>query len=97
MLLLQILKLRFRSLYRRDRLEESLDDEMRYHLEQLTQAHIAEGMVPADARAAALREFGPPTVLAEECRDARRVNRLEHFLQDTRFGLRTFRRNPASL
>lgn len=90
-----ILKLRVQALVGRDRIEESMDDEMRYHVEQLTQANLAQGMAPRDAKAAALREFGSLTLLAEECRDARGVNWLENVLQDIRFGLRTFRRNPG--
>ncbi|BDC49763.1 hypothetical protein F183_A20790 [Bryobacterales bacterium F-183] len=62
-----------------------MDEEMRFHLEQL----IAE-----KGREAALREFGNVALLQEQCRDERRTQWVENFWQDLRFGLRGLRRNP---
>ena len=66
------LRLRLRSLLRRSRVEEELDEELRFHLERLTEEHIAAGMAPGDARYAALREMGGLDQRKEECRDALR-------------------------
>ncbi len=76
-------------------METELDDEVRFHLDRLIASKIGEGLSPDDARSAALREFGNPAVLQEECRDARGVRWIEDFMQDARFGFRTLRRNPA--
>lgn len=83
---LDVLRLRYRSLFARDAVEASLDDEMRFHLEQL----MAE-----KGRDAALREFGNVALLAEQCRDERRTRWAENFWQDLRFGFRGLRRNPV--
>lgn len=55
---LTTIPLRFRSLFRRDRVEQDLDDEIRDHLERQTDANIASGMTRDEARYAALRAFG---------------------------------------
>ena len=86
---------RFRSLVRRERLDEELREELRFHVEQQVRENIAAGMMPEDARRAALRELGGVEQVAEACRDMRRTQWLEALLQDTRFGIRTFRRQPG--
>ena len=52
------LRLRFRSLFRKQMLDERMDDEMRSHIEMQTQENIESGMNPEEARYAALRQFG---------------------------------------
>jgi putative ABC transport system permease protein len=89
------LPLRLRSLLRKGRVEQELSDELRYHLAKLTEAKVAEGMPPEEARYAALRELGGEDQIKEECRDMRRVNYLENFLQDFGYGLRQLRRSPG--
>lgn len=92
---MEMLRLRWRSLIGRETLEDRLDEELRFHLEQSIAAKRAEGLSEADARAAALREFGAVDVLKEECRDARGVWWIEQLAQDLRFGWRMLLRNPA--
>ena len=58
MRLARIVAHRLRSLFRSSHVDADLRRELDIHLEQLTKQHIAEGMTPADARAAARREFG---------------------------------------
>ena len=89
------LRLRFRSLFERNGVERDLSDELRFHLEKLMEEKVTQGMTPEVARYAALRELGGVEQIKEECRDTRRVNHLENFLQDVRFGLRQLRRNPG--
>ena len=95
MRLFDVLKLRWRSLTGRPAVEDSLDEEMRFHLDKLIEEKTAEGLSAQDARAAALREFGNAALLQEECRDERRVAWIENLIRDTRYGWRTFVKNPA--
>src|SRR5437870_1998506 len=89
------LPLRFRSLFLKSSVEQELAEELRFHVEKLTEEKIAKGMAPEDARYAALRELGAVEQIKEECRDMRRVNYLEDFLQDIRYGIRQLRRSPG--
>jgi hypothetical protein len=84
-----------RSLARKERLDAELSEELRFHMERQIAENVAAGMSPEDARQAALREFGGVEQIKEECRDMRRTQWLETFLQDVRFGVRTFRRLPG--
>src|SRR6476659_4656137 len=87
--------LRFRSLFRRTIVEQELVEELRYHIERLTEEHIARGVSPAEARLAAIRAMRGVEQRKEECRDARRVRVFEDALQDVRFGVRTLLRLPG--
>jgi putative ABC transport system permease protein len=87
--------LRLRSLWRRDRVELELDEELRFHLERQIEQHTAEGLGPREARARALREMGGIEHLKAECRDTRRVHLVEDFLQDLQYGLRSLRKAPS--
>ena len=64
-------------------------------MERLIDESIAKGMNAEEARYSALRELGGLDQIKEECRDMRRVNYIENFLQDIRYGLRQLRRNPG--
>ncbi|HEV2489240.1 MAG TPA: ABC transporter permease [Candidatus Acidoferrales bacterium] len=89
------LSLRFRSLFRRHDADHELDSELRFHLDRQIAANIAAGMSPAEARRQAMLEFGGVEELKEECRDMRRINWLQDFVQDLRFGLRMLRKSPG--
>jgi len=91
---MKMLRLRIRSLFRRGRVENELDRELRFHFDQQTEENIAAGMTPEEARLAALRAFGGTTQRREECRDARAVNLVENLAQDVRYALRALRRDP---
>src|SRR5262245_66345251 len=87
--------LRLRSLFRRRRVEQELDEEFQYHLERQIQEYVAKGLAPEEARGAALRAMGGVERRKEECRDARGVRVIEDSLQDLRYGCRLLRRQPA--
>ena len=53
------------------------------------------GLSPADARAAARREFGPVTQLHETYREQRRLPFLDTLAQDLAYALRQLRHNPG--
>jgi macrolide transport system ATP-binding/permease protein len=86
--LLYTVPLRFRSLFRRNQVEQDLEDEFRDHLERRIEADVARGITPDEARYAALRAFGGVDQRKEECRDMRHVNLIDHGIQDLRFAFR---------
>ena len=87
--------LKLQSLFRRNQNARQLDDELHFHLDQQIAENLAAGMSRDEARHAAMRAFGNPTVLKEETRDTWGWLWLEHFTQDLRYGLRTMRNAPA--
>jgi predicted permease len=70
-------------------------DEMRHHLDGLTDRHVAAGMAPDEARRAALRQFGAVAQIAEDCRDQRYTQWLDALVRDVRHGCRTLVRAPV--
>src|SRR5215467_14623611 len=95
MRILLILKLRLRSLFRRAAVEAELHEEFQDYLERETEAGIARGLSPAEARHAAVRRLHSMAVSQEECRDVRGTLWFEHLAQDARYALRTLRKNPG--
>jgi|SRR5690348_983669 len=89
------LPLRLRSLFRKQRVENELNDELRFHLEKLIEENVAQGMSAEEARYAALREFGGVEQAKEECRDSWGVRMVSELGQDICYGLRQLRRNPG--
>jgi putative ABC transport system permease protein len=76
-------------------MEAELDEELRYHLERVSERHIASGMEREEARMAALRGFGGFLLKKEECRDARGIVLYESLWQDLRYGARMLLKNPG--
>jgi putative ABC transport system permease protein len=89
------LRLRLRSLFRREQVEQDLSEELHYHLDKKTQEYLAAGLSLDEARPKALREFGGVELSKENCRDTRRVSYIQDLLQDLGFGLRMLRNSPA--
>ena len=89
------LPLRLRLLFRKDRVELDLSDELQFHLQNQIAEFVAQGMNPQQARRAARQSLGGIEQVKEECRDARQVNFIENFLRDVRYGLRMLRRSPG--
>jgi len=89
------LPLRLRSIFHKNRAELDLSEELQFHLQNQIDEYVAQGMNPKEARHTALRSLGGIEQTKEECRDARKVNLIENFLQDARFGLRMLRRSPG--
>jgi len=87
--------LRLRSLFRWAQADQELDDELRDHLERKTEEYVAKGMTQEEAHRRARLDLGGIEQTKEKCRDARRVNWIQDFVQDLRFGLRVLRKSPG--
>src|SRR5262247_3385234 len=95
MAMLNKLRLRLRALFFKPKMEEELDEEVRFHLEREIEENIARGMSPEEARYAALRSFGGVERVKEETRDERGVRLLDEIWQDLRYGARMLMKNPG--
>ena len=85
-----------RVLLRRKRLQEQMDREFQLHIDLQTEEYVKAGLDPDEARFAAIRRFGAPSVLQEQCRDQNGVAWIETLWQDLRFGARTILVNQTS-
>src|SRR5256886_10225874 len=92
---LYTIPLRLRSLFLWAQADQELDDELRDHLERATEEYVAKGMAPEEARRRTRLELGGIEQTKEKCRDARRVNLIQDFVQDLQFGLRVLRKSPG--
>lgn len=93
--MLSDLYFRLRSLLRRSKVDEELDDELHFHQERQIDKYMRSGM----SRDAALRQvrldFGGLAQIKEDCRDARGISFLDSTGHDLRFGVRTLAKAPA--
>jgi predicted permease len=87
--------LRLQTLFCSERVAQRLDDEFQFHLDQQIAENIAAGMSREEARYAALRGFGNPTVLKETTRDTWGWVWLEQFGRELRYAMRTLSRTPT--
>src|SRR5216110_2712360 len=92
---LYTIRLRLRSLFHRRQADQELDDELRDHLERKTEKYAAQGMTQEEAHRRARLDLGGIEQTKEKCRDARRVNLIQDFVQDLHFGLRILRKSPG--
>jgi predicted permease len=84
-----------RFLFGRQKVEQELDSELRYHVDRQTELNLARGMRPDDARREAILSVGGVEALKDECREARTGRFIETLWQDVRYGVRVLRKNPA--
>src|SRR5256884_4322018 len=87
--------LRLRSLFGWAQADQELDDELRDHLDRKTEEYVARGMTQEEAHRRARLDLGGIEQTKEKCRDARRVNWIQDFVQDLRLGARSLRKSPA--
>ena len=72
-----------------------IDEEFQFHIDQQREANIQAGMSAAEANRQAAIAFGGFQRTREQCREQFPRYWLETLLQDVRYALRGFRRNPA--
>ncbi len=81
--------------FRRARWDEEREREIQAYLEIETDENIARGMTPEEARYAARRKLGNPTLIREEIYRMNSLTFIESLWQDVRCGLRMLRKNAG--
>ncbi|MBV8833447.1 MAG: ABC transporter permease [Acidobacteriaceae bacterium] len=76
-------------------MEDQLEKELRFHLDQHENDLIGRGESPAEARRRVRVALGGPEQVKEHCRDARGTRWAEELVQDTRYALRILRQRPG--
>jgi len=76
------------GLLRKNRIEQEMDDEMRFHLLMRTRENIERGMRPDEAEREARRRFGNVGRIKDMARDIKGGGFMETLLQDLRYGAR---------
>src|SRR5882724_1613548 len=84
-----------RNIFFSRRVDVDLDQEVRSHLEMLTDENIRAGMPPHEAQRAARIELGGVEQVKEQVRDSRAGAFLDSLIHDLRFALRQMRRSPG--
>jgi predicted permease len=86
---------RLRALFAQRHAESAFDEEMRTHLEMLTEKYERQGMNPREAASAARRQFGNPTLLKQRQRELRTTMFFANVWRDMRYGLRQLAKTPV--
>ena len=90
---LRVLLSRFADVILRRSRDNRLDEEIRTHLELLTEEYVARGLSRRDAAQAARRAFGGVQRTREEFREQRGLPLIDAAAQDIRFALRLLARD----
>src|SRR5579863_5823082 len=80
---------------RRAHIDAECERDLRFHLEAETEENIARGMTPDQARDAARRKLGNPTLIREEVYRMNTSPALDAVWRDLRSALRSMRQSPA--
>jgi len=86
---------RFRSLFRRSAVENELDDELHFHVENQVEKLVRSGLTREDALRQTRLEFGVIDHVKEDCRESRGITFLETTFRDIHYALRQLHRTPA--
>lgn len=85
---------RLANVFRSDRLNRDLDDELRFHLDARAAEFTRRGMTPAEAAREARRRLGKEWLAREASRDVKLLPWLDSLLCDARYGSRMLCKSP---
>ena len=80
---------------RRERFEDSLDEEVRFHLDAYTEDLVRSGVPRREAIRQARIHFGSVEGVKDDCRRARGLRLADEVARDTKHAGRFLRRNPG--
>ena len=92
---LRMLAARLKGTWHRQGVEQELGEELRAHLDMLTEENVRRGLSGEEARRQAQLELGNLSRIREDYRGQAGVPFLEVLSQDLRYGVRTLRKSPA--
>src|SRR3954468_297707 len=90
------IQLRARALFRPNRVEQELNEELAFHVEREAAKLTGEGLTPAEARSRAQARFGSTPLAADQCRDQRGTAVVENTIRDIQYAWRTFAKAPLA-
>jgi putative ABC transport system permease protein len=85
----------WKRLFRRAGRDQEFDREIAFHIDELTQAGIAEGLTPEEARRRAILEFGGREQIKQSVREVHTSALLESLAFNGRAAMRFLRRSPS--
>jgi hypothetical protein len=83
------------NLWRRGKVDEEIDMELRSHVEMRTEDNVAAGMSPQQARRDARLRFGNLVVMKERAMAANVALGIDGVWREVRFALRQLRKSPG--
>jgi len=86
---------RLTNVFRSRRVDDDIQRELTFHINERAEQLHAEGMPLDEARRAARRHFGNALRIREDTHRVNSVGWIELFTQEVRFSLRMFRKNPG--
>src|SRR6202011_3480160 len=85
----------WKSFFSKGASDAQMNSELHFHIDEQTEANIAAGMSPEEARRRAILEFGGHEQLKEELRDVYRVRVIESTLANLKSAFRFIRKSPT--
>ena len=93
---LRIFASRIKAMFAQVKANHEFDEELQAHLQLLRERFASQGMSPADADAAARRQFGNTTFVQQRQREARTFLSPSILWRDISYGMRMLRKSPGS-
>jgi len=84
-----------RSVFRREKFEQEMQAELRFHIESYADDLVRQGMPREQALRRARIEFGAVEAQKEECRASLGLRLWDELRADVRYALRAMRKNPG--
>ena len=95
MRLLDSLRFRLSTLFRREHLNDEMVEEIRSHIQMRADDLERSGLSRAEAERQARIEFGSQQAVREDCQQAAGISFIESLFMDARFAIRILRKSPA--
>lgn len=86
---------RVSNLFRRNRVDEELNEELQFHLEARARANLNAGMAAQEAQYDARRRFGNATLAKERAHEMNIAMTIETIGRDLRYAFRSLRKSPG--